>query len=298
MNLKASFLSSLITPPKLSPSHDPMEFLGQIWEQEISSSSPLLYLLSSGNIKAAFPWTFDIAPMDCYLLLYTKKGSGKLTVNHQVFTLNASSLLFLDCHQRIHIDIAASPWEYQIFFCYGNNFSYYHKLIPLANPSILHIAPLSEMAMSLELLLSKSSPLSLRLQLSISDLLNRVMTQFVMTLLDEPEAISHVPAYIKNMKDLFDNHFKETYRLDDLESLFGISKYRLCREFTDIYHMSPIQYLNKKRIDYGAHLLLATNYRVHEIGSMIGIENTNHFISLFKKYYGTTPLEYKRQMNH
>ncbi|NBJ91836.1 helix-turn-helix transcriptional regulator [Parablautia muri] len=297
MNLKVSFLSSLTTPPKLAPSHAPEEFLGQVPDQEIPSPSPLLYLLSSGTIKAAFPWTFDIAPMDCYLFLYTKKGCGKLTVNHQIFSLNGSSLLFLDCHQKIHFDIAASPWEYQVFFCSGDNFSYYSRLIPTSAPLLMQITRFSETALCLELLLSVPSPYSFRRQLTISDLLNRIITQFIISLLEEPETLSQIPAYIKNMKDLFDNHFNEPYHLDGLEKLFGISKYRLCHEFTSIYHISPIQYLNKKRIEHGAHLLLVTNYRVHEIGNMVGIENTNHFIALFKKYYGTTPLEYKRHVN-
>ncbi len=296
MSLKDSFLSALITAPKLSPGQKPEDFLGQIFFPEYSDGFPLLYLLSCGNIKAASPWTFDIAFMDCYLFLYTKKGCGKLTLGHKVFSLDASSLLFLDCRQRIRFDIATAPWEYQVFFCAGNNLSYYYGLLPLDKSPVLRLLPRSETTFNLELLASMTPPFSLNQQLSISDLLNRITTQFVITLLKKPDTASQIPVYIKNMKNLFDNYFDKPYNLDFLEEYFDISKYRLCREFANAYHMSPMQYLNKKRIDYAAHLLLTTNYRVQEIGNMAGIENTNHFINLFKKYYGITPLEYRRQM--
>ena len=42
------------------------------------------------------------------------------------------------------------------------------------------------------------------------------------------------------------------------------------------------------------HFLLTTDHKVHVIGAMVGIENTNHFITLFKKFTGTTPQEYRQ----
>lgn len=58
----------------------------------------------------------------------------------------------------------------------------------------------------------------------------------------------------------------------------------------------PAQYLNKRRIEVAKHLLITTDYRIHEVGSMVGIDNTNHFITLFRKYTGATPLEYKQRL--
>ena len=84
------------------------------------------------------------------------------------------------------------------------------------------------------------------------------------------------------------------YSVNMLEKQLGVSKYRLCREFHEVYSLSPIQYLNRRRIEMAEHFLLTTDHKVHVIGAMVGIENTNHFITLFKKFTGTTPQEYRQ----
>jgi YesN/AraC family two-component response regulator len=40
--------------------------------------------------------------------------------------------------------------------------------------------------------------------------------------------------------------------------------------------------------------LVATDKRINEIGRMVGYENTNHLIRLFKKYTGVTPSNYRK----
>ena len=55
-----------------------------------------------------------------------------------------------------------------------------------------------------------------------------------------------------------------------------------------------MHYLNHQRILAAKRLLLTTDMSVHEVGSQVGIENTNHFINLFKKETGATPLSFKQ----
>lgn len=41
------------------------------------------------------------------------------------------------------------------------------------------------------------------------------------------------------------------------------------------------------------NLLESTNLRIHEVGSAVGIDNTTHFINLFKSLTGLTPQAYR-----
>lgn len=296
MDIKSLFLSSLVSYPRLSPGQSPGDFLGRTFSPQEENASPLLHLLSFGNIKAVSPWAFDVNPMDFHMLLFTQKGCGKLTVNNQVFSLTEGSLLFLDCRQRFRIDIAVAPWEYQIAFLGGSTLPYYSSLLPNGLIPVIPVPPYSDLSMSLELLSSKTPDCRTDTKLIISDLLSHIITGCILEALKEKEPFPQVPSYIREMKKFFDENFSEAYTLDILEEHFGINKYRLCREFGKAYKTPPLQYLNRKRIDYAAHLLLTTSRKIHEVGSMVGIDNTNHFISLFKKYLGTTPLEYRRRM--
>ena len=90
------------------------------------------------------------------------------------------------------------------------------------------------------------------------------------------------------------DRYGENYSLDELENTYSVSKYRICREFSKYYGASPVQYLNHKRIEEAKKLLLTTNDTIHEIGSKVGIHNTNHFINLFKRETGATPLAFKQ----
>lgn len=296
MNFESAFLDSFVSAPKLSTEKIPESFLGRLFPLETEDSSPLLTLLSCGKIHASSPWSFDIRSLDCFLYLYTEVGCGKLLLDGQVYSLDVDSFLLLDCNQRFRIDIAVEPWNYRIAFASGFSLTYYRRLFPKEHLSIIHASPYSDFFMSMERLSALYPGIRLAQKLVISDLLEHMTANGISFLLNEAEPVKQIPSYIEDIHTLFDREFQNIYTLDNLEKQFGISKYRLCREFGAAYGTSPLQYLNKRRIDVARHLLLTTDHRIHVIGSMVGIDNTNHFITLFKKYTGTTPLEYKQQM--
>lgn len=123
------------------------------------------------------------------------------------------------------------------------------------------------------------------------------MTALFVTLLSHlfnlQNPVPHIPEYLIRMKQLFDQHFERSYSLDELECTFSTSKYRLCREFSHYFGESPTQYLNHVRIARSKTLLRDTNLKIHEVGSSVGIKNTSHFIRLFKRFEGITPLMYR-----
>ena len=56
------------------------------------------------------------------------------------------------------------------------------------------------------------------------------------------------------------------------------------------------EYVNKKRIEYAIELLRKTDKLVNVVSYECGIQDTNYFIKLFKKYTGTTPTQYREQI--
>lgn len=296
MDFKSVFLQSLISAPKLFMKENPEVFLGEIFPWENEDSSPLLKLLSSGKQSAYFPWSFDIRFMDCFLLLHTESGCGKLLINSQVYSLEKGTFLLLDCGQHFRIDIAKEPWNYNIVFLTGNSLPYYRRFFPKEQFSILQTYPFSDLTLSMERLLTQYSEKCLSQKLIAADLLSHMVITCLSSSLREEETYPKIPSYIEKIHTLFDQEFQNPYTLDQLEKQFTVSKYRICREFNAAYGISPLQYLNRRRIDIARHLLLTTDHRIHVIGNMVGIDNTNHFISLFKRFIGQTPLEYKQRM--
>ena len=297
MNIKDAFQSCLASHSKISSGKfAPEDFLGHVFPEKDLSASPLINLLSLNVTKAVSPWSFDCNPLDCYLLLYTTGGCGKITINNQVFSLSKASLLFMDCHQRFRLDIALHPWEYQLAMIEGSSLSYFYGLIPKGIAPVIPVLPYCDIPMTFDRLATWRKKNNYN-ELIVSDLLSHLLTCFMDELLKKTNTPPAAPLYLTEIKKLFDEKFNVIYSLDYLEETFGVSKYRLCREFRQVYGLPPFQYLSKKRIEQAAHLLISTNYRIHEIGSLVGIDNTNHFISQFKKFYKITPLEYKQRMS-
>lgn len=296
MNIKADFASSLVTPPQLPPHFDAEDFLGRIYTEESDNQSPLFQLLSGGTVKVSFPFSFSIHSMDCFMLLYTLEGCGKLLINHQVYSLTPSTLLLLDCREPFRLDIAIDPWKYQVFFITGSSLPFYYHLLPERKPILTTLTEYCETALCLNRLLSFTDIESTFTKLTISNQLDTILTHCITGQLAHPS--SQIPSYLTEMKELFDESFEKEYTLDDLAKQFNVSKYRLCREFGNAFGMPPVQYLNHRRIQIATQLLLTTDLKIHEVGSKVGIDNTNHFISQFRKIHKTTPLEYKQRMTH
>ena len=101
------------------------------------------------------------------------------------------------------------------------------------------------------------------------------------------------PPFLAEIRNYLDASLAEPFRLDDLEERYHMSKYRICHEFSAAFGVPPLKYLNRKRLEAAANLLLTTDKKVHEISLEVGFENTNHFISLFKREMGTTPQAYR-----
>ena len=265
-----------------------------IYKEEANSSALLLQVLAKAEAHARFPWTFDMLPTSCCLFLYSQKGSGSIRIDGFTHLLQESSLLLLDCNRRYKLQIEADAWDFQCFIIVGSGLSAFLSILPPEGFLLTEVRQPSLCYSYLEQLdvLCYQHKFSSRLQMS--DLLHRIFT--FCTLAEQTAPSDEVPVYLDAIKTLLENEYASEHSLDDLEARFHVSKYRICHEFKDYYHMSPLQYLNWRRIEAAKVLLTSTPYKVHQVGQLLGIDNTNHFINLFKKYNQYTPLEYKRRM--
>ena len=265
-----------------------------IYKEEANSSALLLQVLAKAEAHARFPWTFDMLPTSCCLFLYSQKGSGSIRIDGFTHLLQESSLLLLDCNRRYKLQIEADAWDFQCFIIVGSGLSAFLSILPPEGFLLTEVRQPSLCYSYLEQLdvLCYQHKFSSRLQMS--DLLHRIFT--FCTLAEQTAPSDEVPVYLDAIKTLLENEYASEHSLDDLEARFHVSKYRICHEFKDYYHMSPLQNLNWRRIEAAKVLLTSTPYKVHQVGHLVGINNTNHFINLFKKYNQYTPLEYKRRM--
>lgn len=97
------------------------------------------------------------------------------------------------------------------------------------------------------------------------------------------------------IKDYLDANYGEHITLDTLTRLTHMNKYYMAHSFTKYTGLSPIQYLNDRRLETACRLLRETDYSVSDISSTVGFSSQSYFTQIFRKKYGTTPIKYRQE---
>ncbi len=100
--------------------------------------------------------------------------------------------------------------------------------------------------------------------------------------------------YLEPALRYIDEHFAQDFPLTILATQAGISSQHLCRLFKEILHMRPNEYLTCRRLSEAKNLLLHTRLPIADIGSQCGFPDAGYFSTVFKRYEGMSPAEYRR----
>jgi len=102
---------------------------------------------------------------------------------------------------------------------------------------------------------------------------------------------------IKFAKKIVIENMAEPPSLKELAMEIGLSLPKLKEGFKHIYGESVFNFLLDYKLEFARKQLLSKKYNVSEISLQIGYSTASHFISAFKKKYGTTPKQYIMSVN-
>lgn len=274
-------------------------FAGVFYELCEATAGQLPTVLSGGSLEIASKLTLSFQPLDCRMLLYTKEGSGSFSIHGASHTLQAGSLLYLDC-SNVPFSLKAEqlPWRYIVFSLRGGLFPVYESLTPFETFLLAQPDPHGTLLRNIRQLLSGNTDGNLRNKLRDAGLITAIITELFTDLLPEEDVKENFAPYLLELRHYLDHFYTEPLRLSDLEARYHMNKYHICRSFSAAFGMPPLKYLNQKRLTAAVNLLFSTDKKIHEIALAVGYESTNHFINLFKKEYGTTPQAYREAASH
>lgn len=254
----------------------------------------LFYVLNYGTIQVKYPHSITLGMLNAYLILYTTEGQGLLVYNTKRYPLKSNSIVFIDCTKGFHLEVFhSSSWSYQWFYVNSNSIHYYYQQFIFDETPVYDSKLISNLHNPFSKLMNYicNEPIE---ELVLSLLIDNLVT----TLIVEKHTLAEykqIPKYIENVKKLFDERYYENFDLDLVAKTFKVSKYTLSRDFTKYIKISPIEYLIRTRILASKQLLVESDLTINEIAAKVGIDNATHFINLFKKRVGITPLQYRKQ---
>ncbi|WP_440112555.1 helix-turn-helix domain-containing protein [Paenibacillus sp. QZ-Y1] len=93
-----------------------------------------------------------------------------------------------------------------------------------------------------------------------------------------------------------EQHYQEPFRLQHIANALHLSPYHLSRVFKKATGTTIVAYTQATRIRHACELLSRSSLSVPEIGHRVGMTSTSYFCKVFRKATGTTPHQYRLNM--
>ena len=101
--------------------------------------------------------------------------------------------------------------------------------------------------------------------------------------------------YVENCKDFIAKNLRKHFRISEIADVLEVNRSYLSRIFSEQEGMTIQEYVSKERCEHAANMLKFTDYGISVIAEYFCFSTQSHFGSQFRKIYGLTPGEYRRE---
>lgn len=257
--------------------------------------------------------------------LYFRKGSFKVTINMENFSVNQECFFFINPGEIHSIESSSPATESAIVFhpCILN-FEHYDlaqtqllqpltkgeirlpRFLDITHPAfsgikkeyleiinIFHQAGFFLPGESEIVIESVSSQLFIR-----AGLLKILGVLYSFSLLTQPQKTDDYRVQIiKSSLEFIRKHYQEKIYIQDLAENANMNQQYFCRFFKKILGKSPVTYINEYRIKQSIILLQTTDKAIMDICLDCGFNNLGNFLREFKRHTGFTPLQYRKHFS-
>lgn len=259
-----------------------------------------LYHLDPGHIRYVMPYHWHME----YELVRVLSGGLSIWLNGALYELSAGDLLWVE-GGVLHTGI---PGEGCIYECLVFDLDF---LLKACGGWSKHLTDLSEHSLFLKPLLPRDSSvlrqadelfLAVRQQKkgsrlrafgALCGLLGLLIEMgWYSAELPENEAQRRNIRLLKRLFAYLEEHYAEPLTLAQLAREAGMSPKYFCRFFRSMTQHTPIDYLNRCRVEHACELLSAGKSSVTETAFACGFNDLSYFIRVFKRFQGVTPKQY------
>jgi AraC family transcriptional regulator of arabinose operon len=99
---------------------------------------------------------------------------------------------------------------------------------------------------------------------------------------------------VRTAMDYLCRNYSRNLSLDQLGAVVGLSGSRLGHLFRKQVGLTPVQFLERQRLDRACQLLEFSARPIHAIAEELGFENPFYFTLRFKRHLGQSPRDYRK----
>lgn len=108
---------------------------------------------------------------------------------------------------------------------------------------------------------------------------------------ETPSVLAH------RVRQYLDEHYSENLTLRIVADRLHMNEYYLAHIFSEEFGTPPMQYVIKRRIGEAQDLLIHETLPIAEVSDRLGYTSVCHFNTMFKKYVGMSPGQYRRSFH-
>lgn len=106
---------------------------------------------------------------------------------------------------------------------------------------------------------------------------------------------NHGDTNIEKVQDYIEKNYEGKITIEDLANLAGASRRTFERRFKEATNNTPIEYIQRVRIEAAKKFFEASRKNVSEVMYDVGYTDTKAFRDIFKKITGLKPIEYRNK---
>lgn len=109
------------------------------------------------------------------------------------------------------------------------------------------------------------------------------------------EPVKQTAVRIATAVSYMERHYTENIHLQQLADMTHLSVSQFSKIFRQVYHLSPMDYLQQLRLEKACRVLRESSMSITEVALLCGFTDSNYFSRIFKKRMGKSPLKWKQQ---
>lgn len=244
-----------------------------------------LHVVSAGLFISDGKWIHPTRVINSFELIFVMQGSFQIAEEETVYTLRQGDALFL----RPGIEHRGlSPSTEKISF-YWVHFDFEGPPPPKTASSQAAVLNDSNMRILFKQLLHYCNTPTY--PAACQGYLLRLAV--VEVLLSQSQNSGKGSALIKEIQEWIRVHYDRPITLEDIEQRFGYNRDYLTRIFKKDCNMGIKKYIDTVKMSKAKALILSGDYPLKAIPPMLGIEDYNLFLKMFKYHEGITPRQYR-----
>ncbi len=267
----------------------------QIMRSFLENTQVTLETAHYSKVNATWKYTFPVT--DVNRLYFIREGEGWIRVHNRMYYPQPGQLLLLPAGVRLSMGLMNEN-GFRKYWCHFTATVGEVNLFQMLDlPHMIDVKDEAALEKQFKTLIGLYESPSLTAPLRIKSLLLEIISDYMEASLVREGGLRLAPSKetgkINTVLRYVEEHLHEQMTVEKLARLVHFHPNYFMQYFKTMLGLSPIAYINRKRMDKAKELLTSTALTVTDVAEHVGLE-LYYFSRLFKKQTSLSPSEYRK----